>query len=39
MTTIQTPLQIFLADDDEDDRTFFSEAIEDINIPSSLFHH
>ena len=29
MTNNQTPLQIFLADDDEDDRIFFSEAIED----------
>jgi CheY-like chemotaxis protein len=36
MTIIQTPLQIFLADDDEDDRTFFSEAIEDIKMKNKL---
>jgi DNA-binding response OmpR family regulator len=36
MTNSQTPLQIFLADDDEDDRIFFSEAIEDIKMKNKL---
>jgi DNA-binding response OmpR family regulator len=36
MTNDTTPLQIFLADDDEDDRIFFSEAIEDSKMKSKL---
>ncbi|PZX94535.1 response regulator [Flavobacterium aquariorum] len=36
MTNNLTPLQIFLADDDEDDRIFFSEAIEDIRMKNKL---
>jgi CheY-like chemotaxis protein len=36
MTNDLTPLNIFLADDDEDDRNFFSEAIEDLKMKSKL---
>lgn len=37
----KTPLHIVLADDDEDDRMLFSEAIDEINIRTklSLFNH
>ena len=36
MTNDSTPLQIFLADDDDDDRNFFSEAIEDLKMKYKL---
>ena len=36
MSNDLTPLQIFLADDDEDDRIFFSEAIDDLKMKNKL---
>ncbi|WP_309641019.1 response regulator [Flavobacterium sp.] len=36
MTTNQKPLRILLADDDEDDRMFFSEAIAEIKMSNEL---
>lgn len=36
MTTDQNPLRILLADDDEDDRAFFSEAISELKMNSQL---
>lgn len=32
----QTPIHILLADDDEDDRNFFNDAIEDLKIANKL---
>ncbi|MFV8377028.1 response regulator [Flavobacterium sp. LB1P62] len=36
MTYNQTPLQIFLADDDDDERIIFSEAIEELKMKNEL---
>lgn len=36
MTTNQKPLRILLADDDEDDRMFFSEAIGELKMNNEL---
>lgn len=36
MTTDQNPLRILLADDDEDDRAFFSEAISELKMNNQL---
>jgi len=36
MTTNQKPLRILLADDDEDDRMFFSEAISELKMTNEL---
>lgn len=36
MTTNQKPLRILLADDDEDDRMFFSEAIGELKMTNEL---
>ena len=33
---IRTPLNLLLADDDEDDCLFFKEALEDLSVESSL---
>ena len=30
-------LNVYLADDDSDDRTFFSDALREIPIPSKIF--
>ena len=36
MITHQDPMHILLADDDEDDRTFFSEAIMELKMDNKL---
>lgn len=36
MNTDQSPLRILLADDDEDDRAFFSEAISELKMNNQL---
>lgn len=36
MITNQDPMHILLADDDEDDRTFFSEAITELKMDNKL---
>jgi CheY-like chemotaxis protein len=36
MITHQDPMHILLADDDEDDRTFFSEAITELKMDNKL---
>jgi CheY-like chemotaxis protein len=36
-TTKAHPLRVLLADDDEDDRTFFRDALKEINIDALLF--
>ena len=33
----KTVLNVYLADDDSDDRTFFSDALREIPIPSKIF--
>ena len=35
-TTVSEPLRIFLAEDDEDDREFFKDALKDLNIQTNL---
>src|SRR4051812_18114104 len=36
-TTNAHPLRVLLADDDEDDRTFFQDALKEINLDALLF--
>lgn len=36
MLTNESPMRILLADDDEDDRTFFSEAIAELKMSNQL---
>ena len=36
MITHQDSMHILLADDDEDDRTFFSEAIQELKMNNKL---
>ena len=36
MSNNQNPLRIFLADDDEDDRTFFTEVIAELKMTNQL---